>query len=293
MSKDFNCLHHHSAKKHVKIIQHNLGLKSFVISIATKSWSYRRSVTSWFCCYWYDKTLPTKLSKPNPLHQSLWTNSLNWITFQLIPKPNFWLPGTNFLFLQSNYLHYLLPKPNLWWPGTNFLFPQSNYLHSLLPKPNFQNQIPSITTPLVLMLRPHLYSVPPCDSPNVSNGTDLGHNYHPSSDLRWPPRRPARNRVSPSRAGTIHLQHQTWAFFSTFKMSLVMADFNSLAPGRFDYSHKLVNFKLISTIYILSIWSLVNIGLGNGLVLSGSKPLPEPVLTWSYVAIWRHLATMG
>ena len=183
-------------------------------------------MTLWDCCYWYYKTLPTKLSKPNPLHQSLWTNSLNWITFQLIPKTNFWLPGTN------------------------FLYSQSNYLHSLLLKQIFQNQIPSITTPLVLMLRPHLYSVPPCDSPNVSNGTDLGHNYHPGSDLRWPPRRPARNRVSPSRAGTIHLQHQTWAFFP-YKMALVMADFNSLAPGRFDYSHKLVNFKLISTIYIV------------------------------------------
>ena len=29
---------------------------------------------------------------------------------------------------------------------------------------------------------------------------------------------------------------------------------NSLAPGGFEYSLKLVNFKLISTINILSIW---------------------------------------
>ena len=52
---------------------------------------------------------------------------------------------------------------------------------------------------------------------------------------------------------------------------------------------KLVNFKLSSTINIWRIfceiasaiphWSLVNIGSGNGLVASGNKPLPEPVLT--------------
>ena len=31
-----------------------------------------------------------------------------------------------------------------------------------------------------------------------------------------------------------------------------------------------------------------NIGSGNGLVPSGNKPLPEPMLTQIYVAIWRH-----
>ena len=63
---------------------------------------------------------------------------------------------------------------------------------------------------------------------------------------------------------------------------------NSLAPGGFDYSLKLVNFKLMSTINILSVfceiattshWSLINTGSGNGLVPSGNKPLPEPMLT--------------
>ena len=33
----------------------------------------------------------------------------------------------------------------------------------------------------------------------------------------------------------------------------------------------------------------VNIGSGNGLVPSGNKPLPEPILTQIFVAIWRHL----
>ena len=32
----------------------------------------------------------------------------------------------------------------------------------------------------------------------------------------------------------------------------------------------------------------VNIGSGNGLVPSGNKPLPEPMLTQISVTIWRH-----
>ena len=35
-----------------------------------------------------------------------------------------------------------------------------------------------------------------------------------------------------------------------------------------------------------------NIVSGNGLVLRGNKPLPEPVLKQTRVAIWRHYATM-
>ena len=34
----------------------------------------------------------------------------------------------------------------------------------------------------------------------------------------------------------------------------------------------------------------VNIGSGNGLVSSGTKPLPEPMLNQIYAAIWHHLA---
>ena len=41
----------------------------------------------------------------------------------------------------------------------------------------------------------------------------------------------------------------------------------------------------------LSDWRYVNIGSGNGLVASGNKPLPEPMLTQIYVVIWRHQAT--
>ena len=34
-----------------------------------------------------------------------------------------------------------------------------------------------------------------------------------------------------------------------------------------------------------------HIGSGNGLLPSGNKPLPEPMLTLFHVAIWRHQAT--
>ena len=42
---------------------------------------------------------------------------------------------------------------------------------------------------------------------------------------------------------------------------------------------------------IRSHWWLINIGSGKGLVPSGSKPLPEPMLTGISVVIWRHEAT--
>ena len=32
----------------------------------------------------------------------------------------------------------------------------------------------------------------------------------------------------------------------------------------------------------------VNIGSGNGLVPSGNKPLPEPMLTQIYITIWHQ-----
>ena len=37
----------------------------------------------------------------------------------------------------------------------------------------------------------------------------------------------------------------------------------------------------------------VNIGSGNGLVPSGNKPLPEPMLTQIYVAKWSHFVSMS
>ena len=39
---------------------------------------------------------------------------------------------------------------------------------------------------------------------------------------------------------------------------------------------------------VLELHSEVNIGSGNGLVPSGNKLLPEPLLAQIYVVIWRH-----
>ena len=36
-----------------------------------------------------------------------------------------------------------------------------------------------------------------------------------------------------------------------------------------------------------------NIGSGNGFVPAGNKPLPEPMLTQIYIAIWHHYTTMS
>ena len=79
--------------------------------------------------------------------------------------------------------------------------------------------------------------------------------------------------------------------------STLIKQLNSLTPGRCGCNLKSVMFKLISRIDILSIsceiaprwmpqdliWWLVNIGSGNGLVPSGNKPLPEPMLTKIFV----------
>ena len=40
------------------------------------------------------------------------------------------------------------------------------------------------------------------------------------------------------------------------------------------------------------LWWRVNIGSGNGLVPSGNKPLPEPMLTQIHVAC-DHMASLG
>ena len=59
----------------------------------------------------------------------------------------------------------------------------------------------------------------------------------------------------------------------------------SLGCGRFEYNFRQVIFKL--TLVDLNWWK-INIGSGNGLVPSDNKPLPVPMLTQFYVAIWRH-----
>ena len=67
--------------------------------------------------------------------------------------------------------------------------------------------------------------------------------------------------------------------------------FNSLAPGEFEWKFRYVIFKQILVIDGWGIaceiarnviglhWWSVNIVSGNGLVPSGNKPSPEPMLT--------------
>ena len=76
--------------------------------------------------------------------------------------------------------------------------------------------------------------------------------------------------------------------------------FNSFAPGRFEWNFRLVIFQANFIDWWLRCfwwncpqmnvsghyWWWVNIGSGNGLVTSGTKPLPGPVLTYIYVLIW-------
>ena len=71
--------------------------------------------------------------------------------------------------------------------------------------------------------------------------------------------------------------------------------FNLLAPRGFEINFRELIFKQILVIdggsiscEIVLTWTLkdLNIGSGNGLVPSGNKPLPEPMLTQFSVAIW-------
>ena len=79
---------------------------------------------------------------------------------------------------------------------------------------------------------------------------------------------------------------------------------NSLAPGKFERNLRYVIFQgnlvidgrgisceialIWMSVDFTDEWWSVNIGTGNGLVLSGNKPLPEPMLTQISDAIRRH-----
>ena len=85
-------------------------------------------------------------------------------------------------------------------------------------------------------------------------------------------------------------------------LSITVPCINSLAPRTLDNNFGSKIFKLIpqnsslgACCEIALRWMPYNlsnvkvyIGSGNGLVPSGNKPLPEPMLTQIYVAIWCH-----
>ena len=90
------------------------------------------------------------------------------------------------------------------------------------------------------------------------------------------------------------------------KSKLTENGINLLAPGKCGNNFKIV---ISNSFYELIPWAfpekllrgechrtplmIINIGSGNGLVPSGNKPLPDPMLTQIYVPIWRHQATMS
>ena len=90
-----------------------------------------------------------------------------------------------------------------------------------------------------------------------------------------------------------------WHIVHIKERPLTTFNINPLAPGEFEWNFRHLISKQISMIDGWGIsyeiapnmnvnglhWWSVNIGLGNGLVLSGNKPLPEPMLTQISVTI--------
>ena len=68
---------------------------------------------------------------------------------------------------------------------------------------------------------------------------------------------------------------------------------NSLVPGSYGSSLKSAIFKPFHELISNFVWGEVNIGPGNGLVPSGNKQLPEPMLTKIDVTICHQLPTMS
>ena len=91
------------------------------------------------------------------------------------------------------------------------------------------------------------------------------------------------------------LQHPQAQYF----LAKTMCAFALMYIYHLKYLLKITFLSISNTMYCLYVngsgsWQMsVRIGLGNGLVLSGNKSLPEPMLTEIYVAIWCHLATMS
>ena len=100
-------------------------------------------------------------------------------------------------------------------------------------------------------------------------------------------------------------------YVTTGLIDLIFAErtpwINSLALGKLEWNFKYVIFKWIFSDWWLRylLWNFLNmnvtglhwwsvkIGSGNGLTPSGTKPLPEPMLTQIFVAIWCHWPTMS
>ena len=111
----------------------------------------------------------------------------------------------------------------------------------------------------------------------------------------------ADSRLAPSQWET-QPWDKKWNKQDNYFQKMLNRWINSLAPGKFEWHFLLCNFQtdfsdwrlrhLLRNCPDMKVtglhWWSVNIGSGNGLVPSGTKPLPEPVLTQISIAIWHH-----
>ena len=85
------------------------------------------------------------------------------------------------------------------------------------------------------------------------------------------------------------VQIMAWCWYQSLCPKWV----NRLAPGRFEMKFQISDFQTDPSDWWLRclLWNCpqdltVNFGSGGGLVLSGNKVWPEPMLTQIYVVIW-------
>ena len=148
-----------------------------------------------------------------------------------------------------------------------------------------------------------------CDSKNVIfNLVFLFGIFRSSHDnaLRWMPQDLTDDKstlvqvMACCRQATSHYLSQCW-LSSLSPYGVARPQWvNSLAPGRCGCWLNYFQTHIKDRYLELFLWNcpqtndttphlwLVNIGSGNGLVPSGNKPLPEPMLTQIYAGIWNH-----
>ena len=81
-----------------------------------------------------------------------------------------------------------------------------------------------------------------------------------------------------------------WPMYASLDLNELIINFQAHIKAR-NAQHSLWNCLLVNA--TRPRWWLINTGSCNGLVLSGTKPLPEPMLTRIYDTIWCHQATMS
>ena len=63
--------------------------------------------------------------------------------------------------------------------------------------------------------------------------------------------------------------------------------FRNIHTAYFSETPAMIPWKIRMDVFIISYWRHINVGSGNNVVSSGNRPLRDPMLTYSYDAIWR------